>query len=99
MNISMTFEKATGVRASAPTMGLATQLRNFVRSAARSRTENRIGSSRTSSGKAHARLLGDAVHHDQFGSGRVMAHWPDGTLLVRFDGEVKSRLVWPSLLN
>jgi hypothetical protein len=99
MNISSTFEKATIVRTSTPTMRLATQLRNYVRSAVRSRTENGFSPSKISSGKAPARCLGDAVHHGQFGSGRVMAHWPDGTLLIRFEGGGKSRLVWPSFLN
>jgi hypothetical protein len=99
MNISSTFEKATIVRTSTPTMRLATQLRDYVRSAVRSRTENGISPRKVSSGKAPARRLGDAVHHSQFGSGRVMAHWPDGTFLIRFEDEAKSRLVWPSLLN
>jgi len=43
--------------------------------------------------------LGEAVHHGQFGPGRVTAHWPDGTLQVRFEGAARSRLVWPSFLD
>jgi hypothetical protein len=43
--------------------------------------------------------LGEAVSHHQFGAGQVLARWPDGSLLVRFDGAVKNRLVWPSLLQ
>lgn len=43
--------------------------------------------------------LGDAVRHGRFGSGRVQAHWPDGTVQVRFDRAARSRLVWPAFLE
>lgn len=43
--------------------------------------------------------LGGAVLHGTYGPGKVMAHWPDGTLLVRFDRLRKSRLVSPSHLG
>jgi hypothetical protein len=43
--------------------------------------------------------LGEAVNHNQWGNGQIMAHWPDGSLLVKFDGAVKNRLVFPTLLD
>lgn len=78
---------------------LAARLGQSERSAARSRTENSIRSGQGSSGIALSYRLGQTVHHSRFGTGRVMAHWPDGTLLVRFDGADKNRLVFPSLLD
>lgn len=51
-------------------------------------------------GKADSKFrLGDVVHHGRFGPGRVLAHWPDGTVMVRFDRLAKNRLVWPAFLN
>lgn len=43
--------------------------------------------------------LGDLVRHGRYGAGRVQAHWPDGTVLVRFDRVGRNRLVWPSFLE
>ena len=94
-----TLEIGTEVRSKIKTHRPVALLRKFARSLARSRTENSIRSSKASSGTGASYHLGQAVHHGQFGTGQVMAHWPDGTLLVRFDSAVKSRLVWPSLLD
>ncbi len=74
-------------------------LRTFARSLTKSRSEKGIRSSKPSFRTAQSYRLGEVVHHGKFGTGQVMVHWPDGTLLVRFDGAVKSRLVWPSLLD
>jgi hypothetical protein len=81
------------------TQHLVAMLRQYARSAARFITENSISSGKGSSGTALSYRLGQIVHHSRFGTGRVVAHWPDGTLLVKFDGAVKNRLVFPSLLD
>lgn len=59
---------------------------------------------RTVSPKPRSRSIsrpqpGDAVRHGAYGQGRVLAHWPDGTLLVRFHRMPRSRLVPPSHLG
>jgi len=99
MNIPSTLEIRTGVQSKDWIHQLVTTLRMYTRSAAKSRTEKSIRSSKASSGTAPGYRLGEVVQHGQFGTGRVMAHWPDGTLLVRFDSMAKSRLVFPSLLD
>ncbi len=43
--------------------------------------------------------LGDLVRHGRYGSGRVLAHWPDGTVQVRFNRTARNRLVWPAFLE
>lgn len=52
-----------------------------------------------SSRKVSGYRLGEKVGHARFGSGQVLAHWPDGRLLIRFDRAARNRLVWPSLLD
>jgi hypothetical protein len=99
MNTLSTLEIGTKVWSKDKTQRLVALLRKYARSAARSRTENSIRSGKSSSGTAPSYRLSQTVHHSRFGTGRVMVHWPDGTLLVRFDGAVKSRLVFPSLLD
>jgi hypothetical protein len=99
MNMSGTLKinarKRSHNRAHRPGNPLSTYLRSVVKSL----MEINFRSEKASSGTAQAYRLGDAVQHSGFGTGRVMAHWPDGTLLVRFDRDVKSQLVWPSLLD
>jgi hypothetical protein len=51
-----------------------------------------------SPGKRLQYHVSENVQHDRFGAGRVIARWPDGSLLVKFEQEVGNRLVWPSLL-
>lgn len=99
MNIPAALEIGTKVWSDDKAQSLGTWLRTFARSAVKPRTESRIRSSEASSGVAPGYRLGDSVRHGRFGTGRVIAPWPDGTLLVRFDGEAKSRLIWPSLLG
>jgi hypothetical protein len=43
--------------------------------------------------------LGGRVQHHKFGTGVVRAFNPDGTLLVRFDGQAKSQPVFPTFLG
>lgn len=74
-------------------------LKQYARSAARFKTENSIRSGKGSSRTALRYRLGQIVHHSRFGTGRVMAHWPDGTLLIKFDRAGGHRLVIPSLLD
>jgi hypothetical protein len=57
-------------------------------------TRHKVAPTNTRSGHE----LGELVHHNRFGKGRVRAHWPDGTLLVQFDNGARSRFVWPSFL-
>jgi hypothetical protein len=55
---------------------------------------------RGASSAANSRLrLGESVQHSRYGAGRVLAHWADGTVLVRFDGLAKNQLIWPSFLD
>lgn len=70
-----------------------------LKSAERSGTVNGKGS-RGASSEAKAKLrLGEAVRHSRYGVGRVLAHWADGTILVRFDNMAKNQLIWPSFLD
>jgi hypothetical protein len=61
-------------------------------------TENGKGSRGASSAKAKLQL-GDAVRHSRHGVGRVLAHWADGTILVRFDNLAQNQLIWPPFLD
>ncbi|MFQ5922506.1 MAG: hypothetical protein ACE5M4_06645 [Anaerolineales bacterium] len=99
MNTPATLEFGPQVRSNDKTHRPVTSLSMYARSAVKSKTEKSTRSSKASSEPAPSYRLGDAVHHGRFGTGQVMAQWPDGTLLVRFDRAVKSRLVWPSLLD
>lgn len=93
MNTPTTLELRTGLQSNNKTYRSAAPLRIFARSKAKFRT------SKASSAKAPDYRLGEVVQHGHFGTGRVMALWPTGSLLVRFDGADKNRLVFPSLLN
>jgi hypothetical protein len=50
-------------------------------------------------GKPPGLQLGDTVRHDRFGTGRVMARYPDGRMQIRFVGVGKSQMIFPSLLQ
>jgi hypothetical protein len=65
----------------------------------RSRTESDNGFHGASSAANSKLRLGEIVRHSRYGAGRVLAHWPDGTVLVRFDGLAKNQLIWPSFLD
>jgi hypothetical protein len=69
------------------------------RSAENSRVRNTKRSSRSSLPANSKLLLGEAVRHSRFGAGQVLAHSPDGTVLVRFEGTAKNVPVWPSFLQ
>jgi hypothetical protein len=99
MNTSSILETGTKVWSKDKAQRLVAMLRQYVRSTARFITENCIRSDKGSLGIALSYRLGQIVHHSRFGTGRVMAHWPDGTLLVKFDGADKNRMVFPSLLD
>ena len=58
---------------------------------------NRFGG--TSSAAESKLRLGENVRHSRHGTGRVLAHWADGTVLVRFDDLAKNELIWPSFLD
>ena len=99
MNTTSTLEIRKEVQQDGKLIRLAAQLKMLAQSAVKSVKENSNQLSEASSRTAPSYRLGEAVQHGKFGSGRVMAHWPDGTLLVRFEGMAKSRLVWPSFLD
>jgi len=99
MNTNSILETGTKVWSEDKDQSLAARLGHYVRSTVRSITENRIRSGQGSSGTAPSHRLGQIVHHSRFGTGRVVAHWPDGRLQVKFDGEDKNRSVFPSLLD
>ena len=99
MNTNSILETGTKVWSKDKAQNLAARLGQYVRSAARSRTENSIRSGKGSTGTTPSYQLGQIVHHGRFGTGRVMAHWPDGRLQVKFNGADKNRLVFPSLLD
>ena len=65
----------------------------------RSRTDSSNGSRGASSGAKSKLLLGENVRHSRFGTGRVLAHWSDGTVLIRFDDLARNQLIWPSFLD
>ncbi len=64
-----------------------------------SRTESGNGFGGASSAAKAKLRLGENVRHSRYGTGRVLAHWADGTVLVRFDDLVKNELIWPSFLD
>jgi hypothetical protein len=70
-----------------------------LKSAERRVTANGKRSRGTSSSTKTKLQLGEAVRHSGHGVGRVLAHWADGTVLVRFDDLAKNQLVWPSFLD
>lgn len=43
--------------------------------------------------------LGATVRHAGFGTGQVIANWPDGTVIVRFEGASRNRKIWPAHLT
>ena len=67
--------------------------------AERSRAASSNGSQGTASGAKSKLRLGENVQHSRYGTGRVLAHWPGGTVLVRFDNLAKNQLIWPSFLD
>jgi hypothetical protein len=69
-----------------------------VNPAQRAATENGKRSREASTAKTKLQL-GDAVRHSRHGVGRVLAHWADGTILVRFDNLTQNQLIWPSFLD
>ncbi len=99
MNTPSTLNMSIHMRSNSKTHRPVALGKIFALFGARSKTENSIRSNEASSKAAPSYRLGEDVHHSGFGNGRVMAHWPDGTLLVRFDNAAKNRLVWPSLLD
>jgi hypothetical protein len=98
MNTSSILEIGTRVWSKDKAQHLLAMLRLHVGSALRFKTENSIRSGKGSFRTALSFRLGQVVYHSRFGTGRVMAHWPDGTPLFKFDGEDQNRLVFPSLL-
>lgn len=53
----------------------------------------------TGKGSTPAYRIGDRVQSGSFGKGVVRAYNPDGTVTVRFDGQIKSRSIFPSFLE
>ena len=43
--------------------------------------------------------LTERVYHEGFGPGKIVAHSPDGHLIVRFDNRNKNQWVFPSFLS
>jgi hypothetical protein len=99
MNTASTLVMGNELQSIAKTQRKAIPSKVFARTSVGSGTEESIRAGKASSGPASGFGLGENVQHGRFGTGRVMSHWPDGRLLVRFDGAVKSRLIFPSLLN
>ncbi len=99
MNTQSTLKIGTKAQTDFTTLNPGNLLRDFANSSWISRLEKSIKSIKDSTRTAPDYRLGEAVHHGSFGTGRVMSHWPDGRLVVRFDNAVKNRLIFPSLLN
>jgi hypothetical protein len=99
MNSASTLVMGNELQSNAETQRPAIPSKIFARTSVRSGSEESIRAGKACSGSASGFRLGETVQHGRFGTGRVMSHWPDGRLLVRFDGAVKSRLIFPSLLN
>ena len=62
-------------------------------------TRKAVQQNGTGSSSALKYQLGDRVQCGRFGTGVVRAYNPDGTLLVRFTDQPKSRSIFPSLLE
>jgi hypothetical protein len=99
MSILATVENSIELRSHHITHDPAAPSRIDTASAERSRTENKMRSINPSSLTKSRPRLGDSVHHSRYGEGHVLAHWPNGTLLVRFDNEANNRMIWPSFLE
>ncbi|NIM93350.1 MAG: hypothetical protein GTO18_06530 [Anaerolineales bacterium] len=99
MNSQITLEISPEVQSKDKVHRLVAPLKSSAISLAKSITEKSIQSSKTPTGTKRNYRLGEAVRHGKFGAGQVLGHWPDGRLLIRFDSEVMSRLVFTSLLN
>jgi hypothetical protein len=74
-------------------------LRKFPTLLITSETMKSIRSRKLTKAKNQNYRLGQVVHHGSFGSGQVMALWPDGRVLVRFDRAAKNQLIFPSFLS
>ena len=82
------------------TLPLKTDTRSTeVKAAERSRTRSSAGAREPTSAAKSKLRLGEVVRHSRFGRGRVLAHWADGTILVRFDDVANNQLIWPSFLD
>lgn len=99
MNTPTTLELSSKVRPNEKTFDQAPAYRIFAGLIANAKASLKGRSNRVPMRTAPGYRLGEAVHHAQFGAGQVKAQWPDGTVLVRFDNETQSRLVFPSLLQ
>lgn len=62
----------------------------------RNSSSEKIGDSRSQGASLH---IGQRVRNGRFGSGRVRALRPDGAVIVRFDGQKSSQIIFPSLLE
>ena len=69
------------------------------RISARFRPAKNVAASQAISGSVSSYRIGEVVHHGQFGTGRVVACWPDGRLQVKFADSARSRFVFPSFLD
>jgi hypothetical protein len=65
----------------------------------RSGAKDRKGSGRAPTMPESRLRSGEVVQHGRHGLGQVLAHWPDGRILIRFDDSPKSQLIWPSFLD
>ena len=76
-----------------------TDLSSTVGPAGQSGVRNVPQSGETVASPTSKLLIGEAVRHGRHGPGQVLSHWPDGTVLIRFDRKGKSVHVWPSFLE
>lgn len=99
MNSTSMLEMKTAVRSKNRKFNPITLLRIKTYYSERSRTETSKRSNGSSSLTESKPRIGEAVRHSRYGKGQVLAHRPDGTLLIRFNNSTKNRLVWPSFLD
>ncbi len=99
MNTQSALEMKVGVLSQPEAGPAVTPFQKFADWAARSRKEKFINSSQASSAPTSNYCIGEKVYHGGFGDGQVLAHWPDGRLLVRFENARKNQLIFPTYLR
>ena len=99
MNDLSTLELGIGTWVKDAAPRLAAPTKAFFRSVVNSIMERNMRQWRYAAGNVRRYRLGEEVFHSAYGGGRVLAHWPDGRLLIAFDRSASNQLVFPSMLG
>ena len=79
--------------------GVGSALHSITRSFVKSLLRKSHRTGRAAFGKKGRICLGASVWHCTYGNGHVLAHWPDGRLLIAFDRMADNQLIFPSMLS